>query len=324
MTFFRVCSQLFFSQTVFGILYHRDLVVDRAKRGDSTPAHRNKVFTYLKPFRYFFAVQLASRLSSSQLRAQQAGLRIHTNRSPAPLHQAALVPTRAEKICTYIALYTISYQKAKKQTNRTGPRTPPPFRSRFFYDFVFLLLLAISSHGPPTFALPPFSTHAPRCGTLLLSPSLPSRLVQAASGHETTVAFAAFLLERLVDALASAEATKPRRYYFRGSGSGRKGLENPGKQAGSGASSSGDGLKTAKLQSIVLTKNRDIAASVTVSFGVRYLYADNNRALPLRGAVCGLACIWVTRREEHTQEQTAKLEALFVISFRGPCCCCFG
>ncbi|CAM9834951.1 unnamed protein product [Laminaria digitata] len=90
-------------------------------------------------------------------------------------------------------------------------------------------------------------------------------LIEAASGHETTVAFAAFLLERVLDALASAELAKPRRYYFRGSGSGRKGLENPGKAAGSGASSGSDGLKTAKLQSIVLTKNRDIAAGVTVS-----------------------------------------------------------
>lgn len=78
--------------------------------------------------------------------------------------------------------------------------------------------------------------------------------------------------------MAAAEATKPRRYYFRGSWSGRKGLENPGKSGTTGGAASSDGLKSAKLQSIVLTKNRDIAASITVSYGL-YIRERSRRAV---------------------------------------------
>lgn len=74
------------------------------------------------------------------------------------------------------------------------------------------------------------------------------------------MALAVFLLEQLVNALESAEATKPRR-YSRASAIAAKLL--PG-TAGRDRSGSDDDDKKPKLHSLVLTRNREIAASLAV------------------------------------------------------------
>lgn len=143
----------FFSQTVFGILYHRDLVVDTAKKGDSTPAHRNKVFISNRSGIFLQCSLPLACLAASCERSRRAYEFTPTDHLP-PCTRRLRVPTRAEKICTYIAVYTISHQKAKKnKQDRTGPRTPP-LSIAAFSTILFFSSSYLSPLTPPYFCSP--------------------------------------------------------------------------------------------------------------------------------------------------------------------------
>lgn len=113
-----------------------------------------------------------------------------------------------------------------------------------------------------------------------------------------------------MDALAAAEVTKPRRFLGLRSTASWKG----GGKAGGDAVSSDD-KKVAKLHSLILTRNRDIAASVSVS---RVL---SRRSCPLRvccalrssfGArmvPCSEVCA-TRRRSCHDDEMDASLSMI--------------
>ena len=77
------------------------------------------------------------------------------------------------------------------------------------------------------------------------------------------MALSVFLLEQLVTALESAEATKPRR-YSRASAIAAKLIPGAG---GRDRIGSDDDEKKPKLHSLVLTRNREIAASLAVREG---------------------------------------------------------
>lgn len=127
-------------------------------------------------------------------------------------------------------------------------------------------------------------------------------LSQATSSLGTSTALAVLVLERLIDALEAMEAAIPlylrkRRLQSQSKASSLSTLTQMffgATTSNAGASNSGnDDDKRPQLQALVLTKNREIAASVTV----RQDRERTNSGLPQRFVLCFCFCSTDRRRE---------------------------